>query len=100
VAPEHLKRAVEVVRELGYARPTDYVDSSGLPLLHFALVHERDELPPVELHWRIHWYETRFARERLLAPDGAPDWRPAPVDELAALLLFYARDGFTGLRQA
>jgi hypothetical protein len=100
VAPEHLERAVEVVRELGYARPTDYVDSRGLPLLHFALVHERDELPPVELHWRVHWYETRFARERLLAPDGAPDWRPAPVDELAALLLFYARDGFTGLRQA
>jgi hypothetical protein len=100
VAAEHLGGAVEVVRGLGYAKPTDYVDSSGLPLLHFALVHERDELPPVELHWRVHWYETRFARERLLAPDGAPDWRPAPVDELAALLLFYARDGFTGLRQA
>jgi hypothetical protein len=100
VAAEHLGRAVEVVRGLGYARPSDYVDSSGLPLLHFALVHERDELPPIELHWRVHWYETRFARERLLAPDGASDWRPAPVDELAALLLFYARDGFTGLRQA
>jgi hypothetical protein len=100
VAAEHLGGAVEVVRGLGYAKPTDYVDSSGLPLLHFALVHERDELPPVELHWRVHWYETRFARERLLASDGAPDWRPAPVDELAALLLFYARDGFTGLRQA
>ncbi|HEY6549579.1 MAG TPA: nucleotidyltransferase family protein [Solirubrobacterales bacterium] len=100
VAPEHLGRAVEVVRGLGYAKPTDYVDASGLPLLHFALVHERDELPPVELHWRVHWYETRFARERLLAPSGAGDWRPAPVDELTALLLFYARDGFTGLRQA
>lgn len=100
VAAEHLPRAVEVVRGLGYARPTDYVYSGGLPLLHFALVHERDELPPVELHWRVHWYEARFSRERLLAPDGAPDWRPEPVDELTALLLFYARDGFTGLRQA
>ena len=102
VEPEHLNRAVEVIRELGYAKPTDYVDARGLPLLHFALVHERDELPPIELHWRIHWYETRFARERLLAPGGEEQgvWRPAPVDELAALLLFYARDGFTGLRQA
>jgi hypothetical protein len=101
VAPEHLDRAVEVVRGLGYARPTDHVYSSGLPLLHFALVHEGGELPPVELHWRVHWYETRFARERLLAPSGSEnDWRPAPVDELTALLLYYARDGFTGLRQA
>jgi hypothetical protein len=102
VAPEHLGRAVEVVRGLGYARPLDHVDARGLPLLHFALVHEREELPPIELHWRVHWYETRFARERLLAPEGegARGWRPAPADELTALLLFYARDGFTGLRQA
>lgn len=100
VAAEHLEGAVEVVRGLGYARPTDYIYSGGLPLLHFALVHERDELPPVELHWRVHWYETRFAPERLLAPSGALEWRPAPIDELTALLLFYARDGFTGLRQA
>lgn len=102
VAPEHLGRAVEVVRGLGYAKPLDHVDASGLPLLHFALVHERGELPPVELHWRVHWYETRFARERLLAPsgEGTNGWRPEPADELTALLLFYARDGFTGLRQA
>jgi hypothetical protein len=101
VAPEQLGRAVEVVRGMGYASPTDHVDAGGLPQLHFALVHERGELPPVELHWRIHWYETRFASERLL-PDGTGQigWRPAPVDELTALLLFYARDGFTGLRQA
>jgi hypothetical protein len=100
VAPEQLGRAVEVVRELGYAPPTDYVGAGGLPLLHFALVHERGELPPVELHWRVHWYETRFARERLLVPDGATAWHPTPADELTALLLFYARDGFTGMRQA
>ncbi len=99
VAPEQLRRAVEVVRGLGYAPPTDHVGANGLPLLHFALAHERGELPPLELHWRVHWYETRFARERLLGP-GDGDWRPAPVDELTALLLFYARDGFTGLRQA
>lgn len=102
VAPEQLDQAVEVVRGLGYAKPADCVVADGLPLLHFALVHERDELPPVELHWRIHWYESRFACDRLLPPSGAETggWRPAPVDELTALLLFYARDGFSGLRQA
>jgi hypothetical protein len=102
VAQERLHDAIEVVRELGYAAPGDHVENRGLPLLHFALSHQHGELPPVELHWRIHWYETRFARERLLPPsdDSAADWRPAPVDELTALLLFYARDGFIGLRQA
>jgi len=102
VAPEQLQAAVEVVRGLGYDAPTDYVEHCGLPRLHFALVHERGELPPVELHWRVHWYERSFARERLLPPAGGPsgDWRPAPADELAALLLFYARDGFIDLRLA
>ena len=40
--------------------------------------------------------------ERLLPPEVDPrdDWRPAPADELAALLLFYARDGFLDLRLA
>jgi Uncharacterised nucleotidyltransferase len=102
VSPEQLQAAVETVRTLGYAAPTDHVQRCGLPLLHFVLVHERGELPPVELHWRVHWYERRFAHERLLAPtlDLQGDWRPAPTDELAALLLFYARDGFIDLRLA
>jgi hypothetical protein len=99
VAGEQLPQAVEVVRGLGYAAPTDRVGEDGLPLLHFALVHERGELPPVELHWRIHWYESGFARDRLLPPAGEPaGWRPAPADELVALLLYYARDGLVGLR--
>jgi hypothetical protein len=102
VSPDRLQAAVEVVRGLGYAAPSDHVYDSGLPLLHFTLAHEREELPPVELHWRIHWYERSFARERLLPPavDPQGDWRPAPADELAALLLFYARDGFIDLRLA
>jgi Uncharacterised nucleotidyltransferase len=102
VSPEQLHAAVEVVRGLGYGAPTDHVYDRGLPLLHFVLVHERGELPPVELHWRVHWYERSFARERLLPPavDPLGDWRPAPADELAALLLFYERDGFIDLRLA
>jgi hypothetical protein len=102
VAPDELHAAVEVVRGLGYAAPTDYVQEDGLPLLHFVLVHERGELPPVELHWRVHWYERNFAHERLLPPslELAGGWHPAPADELAALLLFYARDGFIDLRLA
>jgi Uncharacterised nucleotidyltransferase len=101
VAPTDLERAVSTARELGYGRPSDHVGPNGLPLLHFALAHERGELPPVELHWRVHWYEDRFAAERLLPPQpDAGEWRPRPENELASLLLFYARDGFTGLRQA
>ena len=102
VAADQLNSAVEVVRSLDYEAPTDHVDASGLPVLHFALVHERHQLPPVELHWRIHWYEGRFAGERLLPPAGeyVDGWRPAPIDELAAMLLFYGRDGFVNLRLA
>jgi hypothetical protein len=101
VAAEDLAAAVEVVGGLGYGEPIDAVGADGLPQLHFAVAHRRGELPPVELHWRIHWYERRFARERLLPPPGAAaGWRPRPAAELAALLLFYARDGFVDLRLA
>jgi hypothetical protein len=102
VEPGELSRAVQALSGLGYAAPADHVGHDGLPLLHFAMRHDSGELPPVELHWRIHWYERRFAVERLLPPAGpaAPGWRPAAVDQLAALLLFYARDGFIDLRLA
>jgi hypothetical protein len=71
-------------------------------MVHFALAPERVGLPPVELHWRTHWYDRHFARERLLPPTRASPvgWRPAPVDEFVSLLLFYARDGFVDLRLA
>jgi hypothetical protein len=95
-----LHPAVAVVRQLGYGAPLDREREGGLPLLHFALVHEAGELPPVELHWRIHWYEREFAATRLLPPPGCRDRLPEPADELLALLLFYARDGFAGLKQA
>jgi hypothetical protein len=96
-----LPTAVGVVEGLGYAPPQDPRDAEGLPELHFSLAHREGRLPPVELHWRIHWYERRFAAERLLPPPAAPpDWRPAAADELTSLLLYYARDGFVDLRLA
>lgn len=100
VAADQLEAAVEIVRELGYEPPTDPLEPSGLPQLHFALIHARGELPPVELHWRIHWYEEDFARECLLPPavDAEAEWRPEPAAELTALLLYYARDGFIDVR--
>jgi hypothetical protein len=102
VPPGALARAVEVVGGLGYEPPTDPTDKAGLPLLHFALGHAQGELPPIELHWRIHWYETAFAAERLLpqATASPPEWQARAADQLAALLLYYARDGFLDLRLA
>jgi Uncharacterised nucleotidyltransferase len=102
VAPEQLPVAVAVARELGYGAPTDHLLADGLPLLHLRMLAEHGKLPPLELHWRVHWYERSFACERLLPPTARAwdGWRPAPADELAALLLFYARDGFIDLRIA
>ena len=102
VAPEQLEAAATIVQQFGYRPPSDHVRQDGLPQLHFTLNHRRGELPPIELHWRVHWYERIFSRERLLSPtvDASGAWRPAPADELAALLLFYARDGFIDLRLA
>jgi Uncharacterised nucleotidyltransferase len=102
VAPNDLQAAVEAVRGLGYGAPVGHIDRCGLPLLHFGQVHVRGELPSVELHWRVHWYEQSFAGECLLPATVDPlgQWRPAPACELAALLLFYARDGFIDLRLA
>jgi hypothetical protein len=90
--------AVELLRATGYDAPRDPVDRHGVPLLHFSLPHPTR--PVVEVHWRVHWYEDAFAadllrratpsRDASLVPDGA--------DDAAALLLFYARDGFGGLR--
>jgi hypothetical protein len=100
VPAERLRDAVGVVREMGYRTPRDPVDKRGLPLLHFTMLHEAGEFPPVELHWRIHWHEENFARQQLLPPSPSMNWEPAPVDQLLALFAYYARDGFAGLRLA
>ncbi len=94
-----LDRAVEALGRRGF-RPSDSpYDNPGR--LHLGLLHEGGGLPPVEVHWRIHWYEDAFSRAMLERSEPAPEGRRArPADELAALLLFFSRDGLVGLRLA
>lgn len=96
LVPAHtLARAAAHAGSLGWALQD--ADGGASPL-HKVLVHPHGA-PPLELHWRIHWYETHFAGE-LIERSAIVDGRRRldPYDQLAALLLFYARDGFAGLR--
>jgi hypothetical protein len=101
VQPCMLDAACTCLAALGY-RPAHDANRRRLPLLHRRLVHA-DGLPDVELHWRVHWYEKRFSADMLASartrgdsapPSAQPEW------EYASLLLFWARDGFAGLRLA
>lgn len=94
----HLDGAVEVAGQHGW-RERDRLRSTGRPTLHREVFH--DTLPPLEIHWRVHWYEESFADAAMARAQKTSDgWlRPQPADELAFLLLFLARDGFAGLRQ-
>ena len=100
VGPRDLNRAAELLKAAGFSAPAGPVGRDGLPALHFELHH--DTLPPVELHWRVHWYEHAFSEQLLaratIGPDGLPRARPA--DLVASLLLYFARDGFHGVRLA
>jgi hypothetical protein len=100
VSPEHLGRAVAIAQTEGYRLPHDVFNPDGMPDLHFELRHAR--LAPVELHWRVHWYEDEFSRDLLLRsrPGAEGLLAPDPLDDLAAALAFFARDGFHGLRHA
>jgi hypothetical protein len=93
-----LDRAVEVAEQHGWREP-ELVRAAGRPTLHRELFH--DTLPPLEIHWRVHWYEEAYAEAAIARAESTDDgWlRPQPADELAFLLLFLARDGFAGLRQ-
>ncbi len=95
-----LERSVALLRAQGYAAPTDPVGRDGLPHLHYAL--HQTGAPSIELHWRVHWYEDKFSHDLLARASAGHDGVPAPdePDLLASLLLFYARDGFHGLRTA
>jgi hypothetical protein len=97
VARDGLGRAVDALAPLGW-RPDA---AAAAPVLHVRLVSEAN-VPDVEVHWRLHWYETEFAARALARAQPGPEWvrRMRKEDELAALLLYYARDGFAGLRYA
>jgi hypothetical protein len=99
VAPDDLADAVAVLEEREWRAQPDRSREGGLPRLHDVLV--RPASPSGELHWRVHWYEQRFAADALARAErpapGAP-LEMQPLDGLVALMLFYARDGFAGLR--
>jgi hypothetical protein len=99
VGLEHLEGAADVLNRRGYHRVDGAHD--GPARLHLSVEHDRPELPPVEIHWRIHWYEDVFSAGMLRRSEPAPEGlRAQAADELASLLLFFSRDGFTGLRHA
>lgn len=101
VATEDLAQAVAVVQRMGWRLERPAGRGTRLPVLHETLTHPT--LPNVELHWRVHWYETAFAPDALARAERPAPREPlimAPADGLAALTLFYARDGFSGLKMA
>jgi hypothetical protein len=100
VDPAQLEAAAGVLARRGYRVCADEAAGGELPRLHISLEHGGGEMPPVEVHWRIHWYEERFSQRMLerSRPGAAGIRRAEPADELASLLLFFSRDGLTGLR--
>jgi len=100
VNPGDLVGATEILEGLGYVRAFGADVFHGTrPDLHEVL-HSPDGLPEIELHWRIHWYEKHFSTEMLqrAVPGLEGCLCPRGADELIGLLLFYARDGFAGIR--
>jgi hypothetical protein len=99
---EHVAEALEVVCAVGYeAEPVDPDQrADGLPELHYTLRDPAGRLTRIELHWRIDWYEDAFSHDLLERSEPGADGlrEPAAADDLAALLLFHARDGLFGLR--
>lgn len=102
ICAPRFRDAVELFCDLGYTVHDDTIWAYGLPHYHYGLSPGRPDLPKLELHWRIHWYEQDFAPRLIgratLGPDGVRC--PTPPDELASLLIIFARDGFVGLRLA
>jgi hypothetical protein len=98
VLPENLEQAVDVLVEAGYQRPHDVRRSDGLPYLHHTLGHPTAQ--DIELHWRLHWFASEWSREAWTTAEPDPEGvlRLTAENELAAALVFSARDGFRGLR--
>jgi hypothetical protein len=99
VAASDLAGAINVVETMDWRWQRPSERRGELPVLHETLTHPA--LPRVELHWRVHWYEDRFADDALQRaerPDVRAPLRMMPADGLATLMLIYARDGLSGLR--
>lgn len=99
---DQLDRAVSIVERRNYTHLPSVPFERDLPHLHHSLVPCVSWLPPLDLHWRIHWYERDFSRAivaRSAIGDGGVR-RLRVEDEFAALLLFYQRDSFFSLRYA
>lgn len=99
VAPSDFEAACELLAASGHGRAPER-SFDGRPVLHASFAPDRGPPIRVELHWRIHWYESAFSEQLLaLAERGASGLRePTPAHGLAALLLFWIRDGLVGLR--
>lgn len=100
VGPDDLSDAATILEELGWTPFGDWTDRNGLPRLHLSFVHQG--MPVVEVHWRVHWYESVFAAQALGRgrAESKGGVRLQDEDVLLFLLLFYARDGLAGLRLA
>ena len=101
VRPDDLQNAVTALTARG-CQVLDNVDwGNGLPHYHSSLVIAEPVTARIELHWRLHWYEQRFATGMLARSRAEADLRiPEPIDELFSLLLIFVRDGYFGLRIA
>lgn len=95
-----LQDAARLLVGAGWDEPSDRLDRRGLPDLH--LVLRRDRHPAIELHWRVYWGEGAFAADMLGRAEPGPGGllRAWPDDLMASLLLYYARDGLSGVRLA
>jgi hypothetical protein len=103
VRPADFTRAVEILGGEGYAADITFDWGNGLPLFETSLLASSAWSPSIDLHWRLHWHDHGFSADALarsLPPEGRTPRRLAPLDLLAALYLFHARDGFWGLRGA
>jgi hypothetical protein len=100
VPRSRLAEAVRLLDDGSFRTGDDPLRANGLPDLHLAL--RADAGPSIELHWRIHWYEDDFSADMLARAEPGRDGllRARPADLAASLLLYYARDGFHGIRIA
>ena len=102
VQPEDFPRAIAVLGDAGYTSDGKAPWRNGLPLFESSLRSGDSWRPPIDLHWRLHWYEASFSRlfiERC-ERDAHGVRIPRPVDDVTSLLLFWSRDGLAGLRHA